>query len=207
MATILALQDLYDRVVADFANKAPSVVFNFGSRSIPRAATTTSGTIDIVPGDESGNIGSFVMPREVGSSPRHLYDILENFTVYVRGFDLDRENQLKQYAATMLLAQSLIASARDAVPGNVQFTGWKWNLAHGERRTAEQIIISCVLRSPIPDFQFGYGIDGYVTAEINQALGNDDPNSAGTILMVEPIPTQINFNDGYTVKTYYVPPL
>jgi len=173
MAVILALQDLYDRIAADFATK--NVVFNFGSRSITRQPTTSFQIIDIVPGNESGDIGSFVMPREIGGNPRHLYDILENFTVYVRGFDgSEPENQLRQYTATMLLAQAVIASARDAVPGNIIFNGWKWNRANNnERQFGGQIILSCVLRSPVVDLDFNFGVGEIVSAKINQTLVAD----------------------------------
>lgn len=170
---ILALEDIYDKVKTEFAELYPNVVFNFGPKQVQRHITTSFHVIDFVPGNEKGDIGNLVMPMEVGGSPRHLYDIIENFCVYCRGFDnTEPENQMKQYKQTMLLAQAYIACARRQASGLIKFNNWRWNRNVGsERLLGGQIIIDCTLRSPIPDLST-LTTPLFVGADINQAIDN-----------------------------------
>lgn len=182
MATILALQNLYNVVSAEINSIRPDVVFNFGPKAIVRQPTTSFQIVDIVPGDESGNIGKLQMPMNVGGSPRNLYDIAEAFTVYIRAYDAaEPESYMRQYSAATLLWQDFVASCRRNFSGLVEFQTAKYNRQVGnERLFGCQVIIGCSLRSPIPDLVFGVGTPEIVSAHINETLADSDDDTGTT---------------------------
>ena len=159
MATVLALELLYDAVVAlaaaDYAPDPPPVGFFFGVREagmqINEFALSGASRIVLMPGDESGAGG-------VDGPPRPLATEEEVFTWYLWAVDPDLANERKQYTAARLLFDAwrrwiYLATHTDGDTGigPVTLGRWRWNRSNVERVYGAEIIVSGSISAAVFD--------------------------------------------------------
>jgi hypothetical protein len=164
MATILALEELYDAVTARFDAEASlfgSVEHTFGWRE-PVRQLGPEQRIVWSPGDESGNAGADAPPKYPGrlDPGRPLGTLRELFTVYITGYDpptaLDRQrahNERAQWKATRLLYDYWRRCVYLAAVGTFKVESTKWEVSKNERRAGACLICVCSIESMIPDLE------------------------------------------------------
>jgi len=147
-----ALAQLFDDVVADLHIRQPLISQTFGWRE-PEKQLIQGARFDWVPGDPSGNVGEDLPARFVGKPHvKNLADLGEVFTIYVKGHDtLAPTSERAQYTLVMALYKTLRAALYRCAHGEILVTGLEWNLDKKNLRLGCQIIVTCVLRSPVPD--------------------------------------------------------
>lgn len=156
---IPALVVLYTHVRDEFAARAEELVpqygavkFDFGWRHVPRQKTTQTSVI-FVPGNEGGDAGKDLPPRQLDAIPRNLADFEELFTVYITGHVVEKPaDDLANYSLTRLLYDEVRASIYRSSHGNTRIDSIKWNLTIGaELRLGQQLIVTGRIRAPQPD--------------------------------------------------------
>src|SRR5262245_16062971 len=100
---VLALELLYDAVIARFLLEGPAAVAQpFGWRE--SAQQHVGPRIVWVPGDPVGGLGVINAPRNPGTEPRSIGTLIERFHVIISHQDPeDPENERLQYRCTRLL--------------------------------------------------------------------------------------------------------
>jgi hypothetical protein len=151
MTDTLALEKLFDDVVARFADEATSAVNVFGWREPNRQQV--GNRIAWVPGDPFGNAGDDLPPRNPGRNPRPLATLRELFTVVISGADLTTpDNERAQYRATRFLydawRRAFYLSAYGMQHG-IKSTQWDTN--KNERRFGAAMIVVAWIDAMVPD--------------------------------------------------------
>lgn len=150
MADTLALEKLYQDVVARFTAEGTSCTSLFGWR-IP-AQQVIGSRIAWVPGDQSGNAGQDGPARNPGRNPRPLGTLNELFTVIISSSDpTDPENELKQYKATRLLRDAWHRAVYLAARGTFAIQSETWIIDKNERRFGTALRVVVAIQSMIPD--------------------------------------------------------
>jgi hypothetical protein len=155
MADLLALEALFDAVVARFAlETAPPAVpvpNLFGWRE-PAQKMTTGARILWIPGDPNGDLGSLLPATQPGRNPRSIATLDELFTVEILSHDATAlENERAQYHATRLLFDAWFRAVYLAMPGRVQIVKQEWITDRKERRYGAAIRAVCAVSSMVPD--------------------------------------------------------
>jgi hypothetical protein len=148
---VLALELLYDAVVARFASEGPAGVSQvFGWRWLAQQHTTP--TIVWVPGNPLGIAGRISPPRNPGGDPRSLGTLVEQFHVVISSFDLeDQENERLQYRATRLLYDAWHRAVYHAVHGTFSLEQPEWLTEKLERRFGTALRVIGTIEAKIPD--------------------------------------------------------
>src|SRR6185436_1709651 len=154
MTEILALERLFDSVVARFAAEAPAgqtpVPNLFGWRE-PAQKLTTGARILWIPGDPNGSVGDLLPATQPGRNPRSIDTLLELFTVEVLAHDLTQlENERLQYHATRLLFDAWWRAVYLTMPGRVDVKSTEWVTEKKERRYGAAIRAVCTVSAMVP---------------------------------------------------------
>jgi hypothetical protein len=150
MTDTLALEQLYNDVVARFTAEGTSCTSLFGWR-VP-AQQVLGARIAWVPGDPSGNAGQDGPARNPGRNPRPIGTLRELFHVIISSSDLTApENELRQYKATRLLRDAWHRAVYLAAHGTFAIQSETWIVEKNERRFGAALRIVCVIESMIPD--------------------------------------------------------
>lgn len=171
MSDALAVEQLYSRVSARFADAGLSALNVFGWREPAQHHVTDR--IAWVPGDASGNAGTMAPPRNPGGRPRSIGTLLELFSVLISATDLTAlENEQAQYRAVRLLRDAWYAAVFNAAHGTFTIKSEQWLTDKLERRYGATLRIVCELQARIPDG----ATDDYVamrdaSAELSLELG------------------------------------
>jgi hypothetical protein len=179
MATLTALQVLYDTLAVDLRAHIPDVDIRFGWREVSRALKVPFTTV-WVPGDESGSFGKELpatkMPISMGpgKESRNLADIDEAFHVMLMGFDPTRpKEEYVQYGCTRSLYDFWRAGLYRVTHGptqigQVHLDSARWIQEQNEGRHGSALIITGRVRSPVPDDS--YSISAPVKADVDLSL-------------------------------------
>src|SRR5678815_4371222 len=164
----LALEVLYNDVVARFATEASDVKLVFGWRSPPNQLTQGIGRanrIAFVPGVD-GKMGEYVGARAPGRDPRPLRTLLEQCTIYCWAFDgpdsATANNQLAQWRAARFLHDATIRAIelclRKTSLANLPssssvkpYSAAEWVLPDAERTFGAELRFVLTLESAITD--------------------------------------------------------
>ena len=151
MADTLALEKLYQDVVARFAAEGTACDNFFGWR-VP-AQQVLRARIAWVPGDPSGSIvGEESAARNPGRNPRPIATLRELFQVIISAADLTApENELLQYKAARLLRDAWHRAAYLAAHGTLKLVSETWIVDKNERRFGASIRVVCAIESMVPD--------------------------------------------------------
>jgi len=155
MAEILALELLFDSVVARWAHEAgpgeTPVPNLFGWRE-PAQKLTIGTRIVWIPGDPNGDFGAIVPVTQPGRNPRSLATLDELFTVEILAHDpVALENERAQYHVTRLLFDAWWRACYLAMPGRVAIVKNEWITDRKERRFGAGIRAVCSVSAMIPD--------------------------------------------------------
>lgn len=166
MTDVLALEQLFADLQADFAADGASTVFAFGRKEVTKQINQGPGRanrIVFVPGlYPGGDLGKDLPPRNPGRSPRSIATLGEVFTVLVWAYDgAAPENEFKQYKAARLLYDDWRAALYRATHadepldaptvGRVSILDQRWVTEKNERRFGAEIQIVCVVEAMVPD--------------------------------------------------------
>jgi|SRR5690606_241063 len=161
MATILALEQLFDSVKARFAADGATALAGanrFGWRT-PPGQLVPATRIEWVPGDPSGVAGELAAPRwpnrgttPAGATGRPLATLHELFTVYLHGFDAAApQDERAQWKATRLLYDAWIRAVYLAAHGTVKIRSTAWLINKNEMRFGATLRVIGAIESMIPD--------------------------------------------------------
>lgn len=172
MADTLALEKLFDDVVARFAAESTSVPNVFGWRE-PKHRGAQQNRICWVPGDPSGAAGEVVSAHSPGGNPRSIGTLLELFTVYVEARDAtDLENELAQWKAARLIFDAWFRAAYLSVRNLLTVKSAAWMVDRTARRHGATVRIVCTVQAMIPDVAYVAAED--VEAVVDMQLDADD---------------------------------
>ncbi len=184
MADTLALEKLYDDVVARFAAESTEVPNVFGWRE-PKHRGAQQNRICWVPGDPSGAAGEVVSAHSPGGNPRSIGTLNEVFTVYVEGRDTSApENELAQYKAARLIFDAWFRAAYlKPLDGErrqlVTVKSAAWMADRTTRRYGATLRVVCIVQAMIPDAAYEVAED--VEAVVDMQLdGDDDEGTSNT---------------------------
>lgn len=150
MADTLALENLYNNVVARFTAEGTSCSNSFGWREPDKQMTASR--IVWVPGDPSGNAGQDGPARNPGNNPRSLGTLNELFHVIISSNDpTDPTNELKQYKATRLLRDAWHRAVYLAARGTFAIQSEAWLIDKKVARFGTALRIVVAIQSMIPD--------------------------------------------------------
>lgn len=146
----LALENLFNQVVASFAAESIQATNLFGWR-IP-TQHPYGPRIAWVPGDPSNSAGLSTAPRGPGGNPRELGMLRELFTVYFTAQDpADPENELVQYHIVRNLHDAWFRAVYHAAHGTFWIRSEGWETKHSERRHGATMRVVCEILAPILD--------------------------------------------------------
>lgn len=150
MATILALENLYDAVAASFTADAINATNAFGWREPTKHAY--GARIAWVPGDQSGDLGTIGGPRGPGQIPRALAMLNERCTLYISAQnEADPENERVQYHVVRQLYDAWVRAAYLAAHGTWLLVSQAWLTERSERRHGATLRVVFELQAPIVD--------------------------------------------------------
>jgi hypothetical protein len=171
VADTLALEALYNAVVARFTAEGSPVLHTFGWRE-PNRQTGAGNRVVWRPGDDGGNAGELGPPRNPGRNPRPLATLREIVTIYIQGHDATsgkHENELAQWKATRLLYDAVVRAIYLAAHGTYEILSTAWEIDKNERRYGATLVLILAIESMIPDAELTPApVD--VSAEIDDAL-------------------------------------
>lgn len=175
MAATLALEKLFDDVVAQFAADSTEVPNIFGWRS-PSKRAGQQNRICWVPGDPAGAAGALMGARQPGRNPRPLDTLLELFTVYIEGRDATSlENELLQYKAARLIFDAWYRAVYLSARTLVAVKSATWMVDRKARRHGATIRVVCTVQAMIPDEAYTDAAeDDDLTAVVDMELDSDD---------------------------------
>ncbi len=189
MATIFALEHLYDLVVARFAVEGVAIANTFGWRE-PFRQLGQPAKIVWVPGDPSGDLGALKPPKYPGSNPRPLQNLDERFHVFISGSDpSDRTNERKQYNATRLLYDIWLRAVYLAAHGTFNVSTWNsaWIIDKNERRYGAAIRVSGTIQATILDTAVPVApVDAaaHITPTLDPDGNGPDPGTNDPVLII-----------------------
>ena len=158
MADTLALEYLYNTVVARFASEG-STVFGvavdqpFGWR--PEKQMLAGPRIVWMPGDTSSSAGKLTAARNPGRIPaRPLATLLELFTCTISAEDpAAPENELSQYRGARFLFDAWLRAVYLAARGTYTIESIGWVDTQKERRFGAALRVVGTVQAMIPDAQ------------------------------------------------------
>jgi hypothetical protein len=154
---VLALEVLYENVVARFALEGPYIPGGgtpvpqpFGWRFV--AQHHVGPRIVWVPGNPLGAAGRFSGPRNPGGGPRSLGTLVEQFHVVISSNDASApEDERLNYRATRLLHDAWFRAVYLAAHGTILLDSGEWITEQLERRFGTAIRVIGTIQSMIPD--------------------------------------------------------
>lgn len=150
MADVLALEHLFDAVVARFTAEGTVAVNAFGWR-VP-AQHPVGARIAWVPGDPAGNVGVVLPARNPGRNPRPIATLSELFTVEISAQDPTApEDERAQYRVVRLLRDAWHRAVHLAVHGTFAIRSETWLIDKKERRHGATLRIICSIEAMVPD--------------------------------------------------------
>jgi hypothetical protein len=150
VADTLALEQLYDAVVARFTADGTVATSAFGWREPARQ--TPPPSCRWYPGDPSGSLGELGAPKQPGRMPRSLGTLGERFTVVIASHDATApDDERKQYKATRLLFDDWWRAVYLAAYGTVRVVSARWVIEKVERRYGATIEVVCAIEAMLPD--------------------------------------------------------
>ncbi|AKF06076.1 hypothetical protein [Sandaracinus amylolyticus] len=188
MSDTLALEYLYDSVVARFAADAAAEDppgtppgQSFGWREPPKR--DAAPRITWVPGDDaSGDLGAYDAARNPGANPRALATLHELVTVYVEASDpTSPENERAQYRATRLLYDAWLRAVYLAARGMFEIRVQRWMNERSTRRHGAAIRVVLSIEAMVPDAPFETApvdTEALVTTHLEP---NDDEGETDTV--------------------------
>jgi len=186
---VLALPLLYDAVQARFVAESSVVSLAFGWDA---PATQHRGArIVMVPGDESGQLGSVGPARHPGQLVRPLASIDENFHVIVSAADLtDPESDRAQYTAARLLLDAWIRAAVLYAGPRLRHVGGSWLVDRTTRSYGASILTTWTIDALVPDEAFpGSALAGLLDADYLRGIM--DVTKLGVVQQIETKPAPI----------------
>jgi hypothetical protein len=149
MSTVLALELLYEDVVARFAEERPGIEQPFGWREPQKRLA--GRRIVWVPGDDD-DVGEIGTPTKPGRNPRPLYTLDELCTIYVKGYDTTQpENERAQWRACRLLLDDVLRALYLSAHTRVSMRGLRWVNDKNERRAGAAVRLVIAIESMVPD--------------------------------------------------------
>ncbi len=147
---VLALELLYDAVVARFALEGPVCAQPFGWRFV--AQHHEGARIVWVPGNPAGAVGRIGPARNPGGEPRSLGTLAEQFYVVISAQDATApENERLQYRATRLLRDYWFRALYLAARGTFTIETEEWLVDKKERRFGTALRVVGTIQAMIPD--------------------------------------------------------
>lgn len=180
MADTLALEKLYDDVVARFVTDSTDVPNVFGWRK-PANRGAQQNRICWVPGDPSGSAGEVAAAHNPGENPRSIGTLEETFTVYVEGRDSSSpENELAQYKATRLIFDAWFRAAYLSVRNLLTVKSATWMVDRTTRRYGATIRAVCAVSAKIPDaaYEIAEDVEAVVDMQLDGDNDEDTPNTS-----------------------------
>jgi hypothetical protein len=125
VADILALEHLFDAVVARFAADGMNVPNTFGW--LAPSARGPATRITWAPGDTTGVLGEMRPPTRPGNNPRSIATLGELVTVTIEAKDdTAQADERKQWRAARLLYDAWWLAAYLALPGQLRVRSAAW---------------------------------------------------------------------------------
>lgn len=153
MADTLALEALYDAVVAQFAADGTIAKQPFGWREV--AKYPVGARIAWVPGDPRFNVGADGPARNPGRNPRPIGTLHELFQCVISANDPSApEDERAQYKATRLLYDAWRRAVYLAARGTFTIESQEWLGDKTQRRFGTAIRVVCSIEAMIPDEPF-----------------------------------------------------
>jgi hypothetical protein len=154
MVDTLALENLFDAVVARFAAEGTVVLSVFGWRT--PAEQTVTARVAWVPGDLAGNLGEVGGAKQPGRNPRPIATLFELFTCTISAFDASAPNDERlQYKATRLLFDAWLRAVYLAARGTFKLKSQNWIIDKTQRRHGTALQVVCAIEAMVPDEAFG----------------------------------------------------
>jgi hypothetical protein len=157
MAVVLALENLFDKVVARFASEGTLIDNHFGWKEPPRQGGNPNRII-WTPGDGSNSLGDLGGPRYPGSLPaRPLAMLNESFTVVIVGADPQaKDDDRSQYHQTRLNYDAWVRAVYLAAHGTYSIKSQSWDITRKEGRFGAAIKVVGSIQAVIPDEPFAF---------------------------------------------------
>lgn len=147
---VLALELLYDAVVAQFAADAYACAQPFGWR--PSAQQHVGRRIVWVPGDPVGGLGLIGPVRNPGGEVRSIGTLFERFHVIISAQDPEQpENERLQYRVTRLLHDAWYRAVYLAAHGTFTIDSEEWITKYKERRFGTALLVVGTIEAMLPD--------------------------------------------------------
>lgn len=148
---VLALEHLFDAVVARFALEGTNVPNVFGWRE--PAKQSPAPRICWVPGDPNGAAGALSAPRNTAArNPRSLATLNEFVTIEIYGQDPTKpEEERAQYRATRLLFDAWLRAVYLAAHGTYRVASTNWVNAKAGRNHGTCLRVVLSLEAVVPD--------------------------------------------------------
>jgi len=191
VAIVLALEKLFDTVVARFATEGTNITSKFGWRE-PYRQLGQPAKIVWVPGDPTGDMGALVAPKYPGSNPRPLQNLEERFHVFISGADPTApQDERKQYHATRLLYDAWVRAVYLAAHGtfNVSTFNSAWVIDKNEKRYGAAIRVSGAIQAVIPDSAVPIApvdVAAHITPTLDPDGTGPDPGTDDPVLIIRP---------------------
>jgi hypothetical protein len=151
MADTLALEKLYDDVVARFTAEGTAADFGFGWRE-PAKNVVHAARIAWVPGNRAGVAGKLGPARNPGRNPRPLATLHEYFHIVISATEIaTHEDERSQYRAVRLLRDAVHRAMYLAARGTFAIESEDWIDDRKERRYGAALIMTCTVEAMVPD--------------------------------------------------------
>jgi hypothetical protein len=151
MADTLALEKLYDDVVARFVAEGTLAEFGFGWRE-PAKNVTGATRVVWVPGNRAGVAGKLGPARNPGRNPRPLATLHEYFHIVISATDIaSHEDERTQYRAVRMLRDAVHRAMYLAARGTFQIETEDWLTDRKERRYGAALIMTCTIEAMVTD--------------------------------------------------------
>lgn len=148
--SVLALEHLYQGVVASFAEDGINAVNVFGRRQV--AQHYAGARIVWVPGDPGDNVGTMAGARNPGGLTRSLGTLLELCTLYISADDPSAPfDELAQYRITRMLRDAWFRAAYLVAHGTFTVRGEAWMTEQKELQNGATIRLVLELQAPVVD--------------------------------------------------------
>src|SRR6478609_7411791 len=170
MSIILALENLFDKVVQRFADENTLIENTFCWKEPPRQGGNVNRIIWI-PGDASNSLGDLGAPRYPGGLPaRPLAMLNEAFTCLIVGADPQaKDSDRAQYHQTRLNYDAWLRAVYLAAVGTFGIKSQAWDMTRKEGRFGAASKVVGTIQAVVPDEPFTFaevGTAGEATAVI-----------------------------------------
>ena len=175
MADTLAIEKLYNDVVARFTAESTAIPNVFGWQT-PKQRGAQQNRICWVPGDPSGSAGQVSSARNPGENPRCIATLEELFTVYIEAKNsTSPENELLQYKAARFNFDAWYRAAYLSVRNLLSIKSASWMVDRTTRRFGATLEVVCEIKAMIPDSAYTEAEDIEATAAIELDSDATDP--------------------------------